>query len=276
MRLKESLGKLGEFASAVAKLGIEPEIPQPRLVEPMSWQEAAQLDMATRLTMQDFLPDPDGLLYLKDTESNRELIEKLYTSYLSKTGTTPIVRPITLKSGQNVIDLPLLHAQRQIASSQELRIKIPKLYGEKADDKGEPDFCKRGLENQEAMGDFALARKPSLRVQDRQDKSKTAGGRVSNVTEDTIVAVKTYAPIVARTTLKIDRELSQALHTELKVVSGQIGGVAVNGAKHLASESINVLGEVAAAGDENQVDLVADAIANLLVIGLNVSKSKKG
>ncbi|MBI5356052.1 hypothetical protein HZB78_00370 [Candidatus Collierbacteria bacterium] len=276
MSFKESVEGLVGVAAKIAKLGIEEKTPQPRLVEPMSWQEVARLNVNTKLERQDFLPGDDGLLYLKNTESNRELIDRLYTSYLSKTGTTPIVRTKTFKNGQTVIDLPLLHAQREIASSPEFRVRIPELYGAEPDEKGELDFCKIGLENQELMAKFALAQIPSIHIQERLERSATFSGRIKNVEEDAIGAVKVVVPIVASFTLKLDKEL----HQELKVASGQIGGVASESAKQLGTKTINVLGEASKRameiGDDNkQVDLITDVIARLAVIGLKGSKQNR-
>lgn len=184
MKLQEFAENLGKTAEAIARLGKEPKPVQRRLVEPMSWNEVARLDNATRLSMQDFVTGDDGLIYLRDSEANRELIEKLYGSYLSKLGTSPIVRQTTLKNGQPVIDLPKTHAHREIASSVELRKQVPKLYGEKPTEKGEPDYLKMGLGPQEILTEFALGRLPSLHEQERLKNSQTFGGRIKNVEKD--------------------------------------------------------------------------------------------
>lgn len=229
MSFRESVEKLAGVATKIANFGVEPKTPQPYLVELMSWDEAARLDNATRLSMQDFVSGDDGLIYLKDSKANRELIETLYKSYLSKVGTSPFVRQIILKNGQTVIDLPKIHAHREIVSSEKLRKQIPELFGEKPDEKGEFDFCAKGLENQEHMIEFALARRPSLHIDNRQKRSGSVSGRIENVTEDAIMGVKTFAPIVVSSTLRIDKEL----HQELKVASGQISGAVVAGAANL-------------------------------------------
>lgn len=189
MKWKEVAGKLGGTVEAIAKLGIEPK-PVPRhLIEPMAWNEVHGLALREGYDRRHFVPDDQGQICLLDTEANEERITRKYSHLLSETGATPIVRKKTLKNGAQVIDLPLLVAQRQIASSLELRKQVPKLYGEKPTEKGEPDYLKMGLGPQERLTQFALDRLPSLREQERLKNAETFSGRARNVEEDAIKVI---------------------------------------------------------------------------------------
>lgn len=184
MKLKEVVENLWKTAEAFAKLGIEPK-PVPRhLIEPMAWNEVHGLALREGYDRRHFVPDDQGLICLLDTEANERKITNRYSHLLSETGATPIVRKKTLKNGAQVIDLPLLVAEWQITSSEELRKQVPKLYGDQPTEKGEPDYLKMGLGPQEIRAEFALGRLPSLHEQKRLKNSETLGGRVENVKAD--------------------------------------------------------------------------------------------
>lgn len=189
MSFRRSVESIGKAVSAIANLGIEPKPAQRRLIEPMAWEEVHGFALREGYDRRHFISDDQGMICLLDTEANEAKITNKYTYLLAETGATPIVRKKTLKNGTQVIDLPLLVAERQIASSAELRTKIPKLYGEKPTEKGELDYLKMGLESQEVLADFALNRETDLHTQERLKNSETIGGRFRNIEEDVSNAV---------------------------------------------------------------------------------------
>ncbi len=292
MSLGKSIENLVGVAKEVAKLGVEPEARLPKLVKTSSALDLRAVGLA--LINKDLKDDViivhennqnknDDLVYLVDNELTRQVVEERYGRLLAEKGLRPIIRTKTVKNGDKevvALHVPLLDAQVALAYTG-LGVEVPKLYCGKTLDKKAGNYSTCGDEVREHYARFVLGEEASIPIQERRERSKSFGGRIVNIEEDAVEGIKVSTPVVARQTLKLDKEL----HEELKAASGQIGRVAFNGAKHLAFETINVLGEVGSgisevsraivAGDEKQVDVITDSVAKIWVAGLNGSKPKK-
>lgn len=284
MSFRKSIETLSGAVKQVVNLGIEKPVLK-SIFEPVP-NEIHRLVMVEGFDRRDIIQDPKTqLIYVANNERNLLRLQSKFKTRHTR-GETGIISPMVvvtkLDSSLEAVDLPLAEAELYIATNPDLSDTLTSEFGIKPL-KGKPQkFKDLSLEVREAVTRYALGQRPSLHIQERLNKSGTPRGRIANVAEDAIIGVKTFAPIVASSTLKLDK----ALHEEFKVATIQIGGVAADSAKQLASKGLNILGDVGSelnevsrqaikVGDEKQVDFIAGVIAQLTVIGLGGNKKLK-
>jgi hypothetical protein len=307
MRLKESLGKLGEFASAVAKLGIEPETHLPKLVKTSSALDLRAVGLA--LTQKDLKDDvvivpengqdKNGVsVYLVDNELTRQVVEERYGRLLAEKGLRPIVRTKTIKRGDKeviALHVPLLDAQVALAYTN-LGVEIPKLYCGKTLDKKAGNYLTCGDEIREHFARFVLGEEPSIPIQERRERSKTLGGRIINIEEDLAEEARRKADVARqrvgstvnhalKETPVVGRQLAKSAVDTLKIVGDEAllvknlasmatkRGIVDGAGIVLTAESAaeKVIGKVTDAAQVEVIDLAAAAISRVIV-----STLKKG